>query len=312
MEIALSTCWFHGAEGGVLESIRAAREVGFRAFEIGVTDEDVPVDEIAALVRAGEVRVVSVHNLCTRSRLLGRNARGDFLGNPSESKRRDAVRRTLETIDVARSLGTDTVVVHLGEARMRSAARRQAQLGRYVLDIGRTQELSQEVQRLLRKRRDRALKTMDAVRRSLREVLERAPEAVLAVENRYYFHQVPLPDELEQLLREFPRVSYCHDVGHAHALDAIGFVPHAEWLDRFGARMAEVHIHDVVQLVDHLPPGAGHMDFGMLRGRIPSSVPLVMEVHDGYPPAQLAAARRFLERHFDASPPRSDPPRTAV
>ncbi len=314
MEIALSTCWFHGPGGGPLESIREAREVGFRAFEIGVTDEDVPVDEITALVRAGEIRVVSVHNLCTRSRLLGKNARGDFLGHPSEPKRRETVQRTLETIDVARALGTNLVVVHLGEARMRSATRRQMRLGQYVLQVGRTHELGQEVQRLLRKRRDRALRGMDAVRRSLREIFERAPDATLAVENRYYFHQVPLPDELEQLLREFPapRLAYCHDVGHANALDAIGFVPHAEWLDRFGARMAEVHIHDVVQLADHVPPGAGHLDFEALRGRIPLSAPLVMEVHDGYPPAQMAAARRFLERHLDPSLPRSDPPRTAT
>lgn len=307
MEVALSTCWFPGEAGSCLETIRAARALGFRSFEIGVTDEDVPVDGIAALVRAGEIHVVSVHNLCTRSRLRGKNARGDFLGHPSEARRRDAVRRTLETIDVARVLGAGVVVVHLGEARMRSAARRQTRLGRYVLEVGRTHELAQEVQRLLRKRRDRALRAMDAVRRSLREVLERAPDATVAVENRYYFHQIPLPDELDQLLQEFPRLSFCHDVGHAHALDAIGFVPHAEWLDRFGARMGEVHVHDVVGLVDHVPPGAGHLDYGALRGRIPASAQVVMEVHDGYPPVQLAAAKRFLERHLDASPPRSDP-----
>ncbi len=310
MEIALSTCWFHGPEDGVLASIRAAREIGVRAFEIGVTGTDVPVDEIASLVRGGEIRVVSVHNLCTRSRVLGKNARGDFLGHPSEGRRRETVRRTLETIDVARALGAGVVVVHLGETRMRSASRRQTRMGRYVLDLGRTHELTQEVQRLLRKRRDRALGAMDAVRRSLREIAERAPDVTIAAENRYYFHQLPLPDELDQLLREFPRLAYCHDVGHANALDAIGFVPHAEWLERFGPRIAEVHIHDVVQLVDHLPPGAGHFDFGMLRDRIPPSASIVMEVHDGYPPAQIAAAKRFLERNL--SPRRSDPPPPAV
>lgn len=312
MEVALSTCWFPGPDGGPLATIRAAREIGFRAFEIGVTDMDVPVDEIASLVRAGEVRVVSVHNLCTHSRIHGKNARGDFLGHPAEGKRRETVRRTLETIDVARALGAGVVVVHLGEARMRSASRRQTRMGRYVLDLGRTQELAQEVQRLLRKRRDRALAAMDAGRRSLREIAEHAPDVTIAVENRYFFHQVPLPDEMDQLLRDFPRLAYCHDVGHAHALDAIGFVPHQEWLDRFGARMAEVHIHDVVQLVDHLPPGAGHLDFALLRDRIPASAHVVMEVHDGYPPAQMAAAKRFLERHLGPSPLRSDPPRTAV
>lgn len=298
MEIALSTAWFHGEDAGALASIRAARQVGFRSFEIGVTDQDVPVDEIASLVRAGELRVVSVHNFCTRRRVQGKNAQGDFLGHPVERKRREAVRLTLETIDVARALGARTVVVHLGEARMRSATRRQIRLGRYVLQVGRTQELTQEVQRLLRKRRDRALVAMDAVRKSLQEVVDRAPDVTLAVENRYYFHQVPLPDELDALLREFPTLSYCHDVGHANALDAIGFVPHSEWLDRFGARMGEVHVHDVVQLADHLPPGAGHFDFRLLHGRIPETAHVVMEVRGGYPPAQIAAARRFLERHL--------------
>lgn len=298
MEIALSTTWFPGAEGGPLATIRAAREIGFHAFEIGVTGDDVPVDEIAALVRAGEIRVASVHNLCTRVRVRGRNARGDFLGHPSDGKRRDAVRRTLETIDVARGLGAKVVVVHLGEARMRSATRRQIRLGRYVTQVGRTHELEQEVQRLLRKRRDRVLPALDAARRSLREVFDRNPDVTIAVENRFYFHHVPLPDELDQLLRDFPRLGYCHDVGHAHALDALGFVPHAEWLDRFGPRLVEVHLHDVVQFVDHLPPGAGHLDYAPLRDRIPASALAVMEVHDGYPPAQMAAAKRFLERHL--------------
>ncbi len=307
MGLALSTSWFPQPGAGVLETIRVAREFGFRDFEIGVTEEPFPLDEVASLVRGGEIRVVSVHNVCARTRLRGKNARGDFLAHPSPSKRRDTVKATLETIDAARTLGAPVVVAHLGEARIRAAARRQSRLARFYAEFGPTRDLTDEVQRLMRKRRDPVLRAMDALRQSLREIFDAAPDASLGVENRYYFHQIPLPDELEALFRDFPspRLVYWHDVGHAHALDALGIVPHATWFDRFGARLAGLHLHDVIQLTDHLPPGAGHFDFASIRDRIPAGAVRVLELHDGYPGAQLAAARRFLERHLS---PATDPP----
>ena len=89
----------------------------------------------------------------------------------------------------------------------------------------------------------------------------------LGLENRYHYMDIPTPDELEQLLELAgpDRLGFIYDVGHAQALDRLGFFPHEEWLKRFASRMIGAHLHDVIGVNDHHAPGLGEIDFASHR-----------------------------------------------
>jgi len=59
-------------------------------------------------------------------------------------------------------------------------------------------------------------------------------------------------------LRGYP-CGFCLDVGHAHAFTALE--PRG-WVERLGARIVHLHVHDNLGDDDrHLPPGQGNIDF---------------------------------------------------
>ena len=114
------------------------------------------------------------------------------------------------------------------------------------------------------------------VMKSLIEIAEynsRLKGPALALENRYRYYDLPLPDELERMLAIMGgnAFGFQYDIGHAVALDALGLVDHLEWLTRFGSRMVGVHIHDVDGLEDHQAPGMGKVDFQTIASYLPEN-----------------------------------------
>src|SRR4030042_250970 len=85
----------------------------------------------------------------------------------------------------------------------------------------------------------------------------------LGFENRYHYMDIPIIDEMEELLclADPGQLGFIYDVGHAQALDRLGFFPHSEWLTRYSARIFGTHLHDVIGVSDHFAPGLGEIDF---------------------------------------------------
>jgi sugar phosphate isomerase/epimerase len=142
---------------------------------------------------------------------------------------------------------------------------------------------------------------MRSVRRSLIELAEyAAPKGVvLGLENRDHYYEIPLPDELDDLLDlgfgEW--VGYWHDVGHAQVLQNLGFCAQEEWLHRFAGaqgRMIGVHLHDVAGLEDHMPAGLGQVDWWLVARHLPASALRTCEVRSFYSPEQVAAGLKWL------------------
>lgn len=82
----------------------------------------------------------------------------------------------------------------------------------------------------------------------------------LALENIFDHQPEPLATLLEQL--NSPWLVHCFDVGHWQLFSR---TPLTEWFDRFGSRIAHLHLHDNHgEADDHLPVGAGKIDFSQL------------------------------------------------
>jgi len=120
----------------------------------------------------------------------------------------------------------------------------------------------------------------------------------LGLENRYRYYDIPLLDEMEQLLAicDANWYGFQYDVGHAHTLDVLGLVPHFEWLERFSSRMVGVHFHDVIGITDHQVPGQGDVDFTAISRYIPDSAQITLEIG---PKASLTDLAEGLQRLVD-------------
>jgi sugar phosphate isomerase/epimerase len=141
----------------------------------------------------------------------------------------------------------------------------------------------------------------EAARKSLQELLEYAGQfrIRLGLENRYHYFDIPNPDEMGELLAlaDRDRLGFVYDVGHAQALDRLGFFPHEEWLRRYSSRMIEVHLHDVKGVDDHLAPGLGEVDFNMVASYLPEDAIRTCEVRPGSTPEQVKAGLKYLSEH---------------
>ena len=104
----------------------------------------------------------------------------------------------------------------------------------------------------------------EQVIKSLLEILKfnaQGKKIPLALENRHRYFDLPIPDELDEMLSLGDGKSFGvqYDIGHAVVLNELGLVQHEEWLKRFGSRIIGVHIHDVKGITDHLAPGLGKL-----------------------------------------------------
>jgi sugar phosphate isomerase/epimerase len=137
---------------------------------------------------------------------------------------------------------------------------------------------------------------LDAVRKSMVELIAftRGSGVSLALENRYRYYDIPLPDEMQEFLDlcNEPWFGFQLDTGHAFALEHLGLVEPDEWLKRFSTRIIGVHLHDVIGLTDHQPPGKGELDFAKLAVSLPENALRTLEVG---PQASLADLKAGLE-----------------
>jgi sugar phosphate isomerase/epimerase len=151
-------------------------------------------------------------------------------------------------------------------------------------------------------RKDRRPPHIDSVIRSLEELIAYVGEddITLCIENRYYFHQIPLPVEVLYLIDELSsdKLKYWHDIGHAHVLEAQGWLPHLPSLDTLKGHLFGVHIHDSVFTGDHLAPGTGEIDFMPVFQRIPPGAIKIMELSPRVSEEEVAVSLAFL-REFD-------------
>jgi sugar phosphate isomerase/epimerase len=139
---------------------------------------------------------------------------------------------------------------------------------------------------------------MQSVRRSLIELAEHAERlgVRLGLENRLHFYEIPLPDELKDLLSLGlgDTVGYWHDVGHAQILERHGFYSQEEWLRRFSGRMVGIHFHDVRDMADHVAAGLGEVDWDLVFAYLPARALRTCEFKPTNSPQETAAGLKFL------------------
>ncbi len=298
---ALSTSWNALQYSRAKDIIEEIKGLGFDRVELNFNLTSALVQEMLSLKEQGSIQVVSIHNFCPIPEGISREKASPDIFSLSaldEKEREKALSCTCKTIDTACAIGAEVVVLHLGKVQMEerikdlACAYAEQDKRRYTRLKGR---MFKEREKKSKRFFAQALKSLEQLCRYAQK-----QKVKLGIENRYYFSEIPAPQELEVILATFsgPPLYYWHDVGHAQVYENLDFFKHKTMLDKFGRRMAGIHLHDVEGVDDHRAPLKGKFDFTILKTYMKEEILKVLEPHYPATAGEIIRGRRYLEKLF--------------
>jgi sugar phosphate isomerase/epimerase len=298
--------WMQQRHQSLEEFFDAGRELGFDTFELShqVTEEMVQ----AARLSAGEFQ--GVHAPCPTNP----RTRGAQVSSLDKEERALAVEAVAASIQLAEQIGAHVVVVHAGRVVLNPMLETDLR-ALYNQGLKGTGEYDALIAELVEERKRQAERHLDAALWSLDRLANVADSAGvrLGLENRVHYYEIPLPDELDLLVRELAGpVAFCFDTGHAYVLEELGFVSHDEWLSGFGDHLVGVHLHDVrvvrerpdpsehmvlgTGLQDHVVPSTGVVDFEELLSYASDRVIFTCEFDWYHSPQEVEEGLAYLQK----------------
>lgn len=304
MSLALSTAWNSSQYSLGQEIIAGIKKLGFQEVELNFSLSLSIINEIAELVKRGEINVISLHNFCPIPDGFTReNALPDCyaISSLNEEERKKAILQTKKTIDTARELNAKVVVLHCGRVEVSNFTPDLIQLyNNHAIESKKYKDL---IERMINERRRSSKPYFEKTLKSLEELNRYAQEknVSLGIENRFYYREIPSLEEIEEILSTFrsSNLFYWHDTGHAQVFENLGFGKHKDFLDRYANRMIGAHLHDVIGVSDHKAPSKGEINFAMLIDYIERETLKVIEAHYPVREEELAESKRYLEEIFD-------------
>ncbi len=282
----------------MLEEIRSA---GFDAVELNFALTRAMVDEIAEIKKDAEIAVSSLHNMCPLpDEIKQSEASPDYysLASGDANERAMALKAAQDSVDYASKLGAAAVVLHGGRVPIKDRTR---ELASVIDDAGKAALIRGD---MARERAEKSGGCVDNLLSSLKILVPYASKKMirLGLENRYYYREIPLSDELEYIFKKFKTDTLCywHDAGHAEVFDRLGLAVHEEMLRKFSNRLLGVHLHDIIGPInDHKAPGCGTFDFRMLKPYIKKDTIKVIEAHQPATAEELRRSVAYLDKIFN-------------
>ena len=277
--LAISTMWnaFKQQDGAVL--FDELKELGFESIELS---RHLTLDQIEQLKPSlRENPPCSIHNFCP---ILPGTSQAEkdkiLLSSLNTDERKEAIRRTLQTMELAVELEVPIVVLHLGEVDTYD----RSYLMRNLYNYGEREfeAFDQKVAEATEWRKRKEAKHQDAVLRSLDELNEYAlrMELCIAIENRPHYYQIPNFDEVGLFFDQFygSPMRYWHDIGHATLQEKLGVCWADTWLEQYAEHLVGVNLHDLKGLEAYHPPGTGDLEWDEIFEQLPSDVLKVLEI----------------------------------
>ncbi|HEY5159062.1 MAG TPA: HAD-IA family hydrolase, partial [Anaerolineales bacterium] len=293
-EASLSTMWAKRNFPLLSDFFLAAERFGFSKIELNHQ-----VDSgMLRSVDLSKYEISSIHEPCPANIPVETlKVRDWMISSPDEDCRQQGVAAIKRSIELAATLSVRTVVVHAGQVSLELVLENKL---RNLFEDRLTETAEyQETKRLMVERRLILIgPCLEAVGKSLKELVEYACrfDVRLGLENRFHYFDIPTQDEMSVLLAlaEPDRLGFIYDVGHATAMDRLGFFQNEMWLKRFGGRILGTHLHDVIGITDHYAPGLGDVDFRMVAGYLSKEAFRTIEVMSFTTPEQIKTGLKKL------------------
>ena len=284
---SLSTMWAINNYPNLNDFFNVSRQLGFQKIELNHQVNS----QMLSQVNFDHYQFSSIHEPCpadiANKELVDRDW---VISSHNEASRIQGVTAVKKSIRLAHDLGAPTIVIHCGNVTTDMSYETKLRL---LFDAHKTQsdEYLYIKSQFVQIRSDFAHPRIQAVKKSLNELLEYADrfKVKLGLENRYHYMDIPILDEMDELLclAGPEKLGFIYDVGHGQALDRLGFFPHTEWLKRYSTRIFGVHLHDVIGLTDHYAPGLGEIDFKFIATHLPENSFRTFEMQPGNTLAQV-------------------------
>ncbi len=291
---SLSSMWMVGRFAEFNDFQKTTHGLGFRGIELN-HQIDLNVLERMEFTRH---EVSGVHEPCPADVPMPVLKQKDWLiSSLDEENRRQGIRMVKRSINLAHQLGAPRVILHAGQIHgmddLEGKIRKLYQSGK---------EKSPEFNKLVKevkKYKDKKVRLhLEASFTSLQELVEYAGQysIQIGIENRYHFMDIPGLDDMQTLLSVAnpAQLGFIFDIGHATAMDHLGFYKFEDWLDRYASRIIGVHLHDVNGIEDHLAPGLGKVDFKRVASYLPPDAFRTLEVKVNNTPEQITAGMKLL------------------
>ncbi len=221
------------------------------------------------------------------------------LSSLDNDERIEAIRRTVQTMQLAIEMEIPNVILRLGKVDTYDRSHLMKEL--YEYGEREFEAFSKKVTEATEWRKRKAAKHHDAVMRSIDELNERAlkMEICIAIENPPDYIQIPSFDEVELLFSKFygSPMRYWHNVGHAVFQEKLGLCWSHEWLESYNEHLIGVSLHDLKDLEMSHPPGAGDIDWDETFPLIKPDVIKVMDIKHG-DEGEVIQARELCEAFF--------------
>jgi sugar phosphate isomerase/epimerase len=300
MDFFLSTNWNAARRARGEWLVDEILELGFAGVEIGHQLSEVQAEGVRQRVRAGALRVSSVHAYAPYPiGAPGGHPELYLLASRNEDERAMAAVLLQRTLQFAAELRADAVVVHAGRIPLTPLSHELIESAEEDgLDSRRYQKL---LARNQRRRARKARKHLDALCRSLDALLPLCAQwnVALCLENLPSWEALPTEDEMLELKQRYPapQLGYWHDMGHGQVRENLGWIRHREAAERLLPHTRGLHIHDVLPLArDHLPPPLGRLPFADFAFYGPAPVLRVLEPDPRASAADLAAGLRHMQQ----------------
>ncbi|MCK4262767.1 MAG: TIM barrel protein [Dehalococcoidia bacterium] len=296
VQISLSTMWAKDRFANLAEFVAKARQLGFTHVEANATVSPRGLEE---LLQTG-FPISSIHSPCPAvSSSRGIPTANLSLSSLDRSEQEEAIDHAAKTIDLASKVGANAVVLHMGELPI--ALRLEDELRQlYRQNLAKTTTYSELREQLSHQRACEAPPYLEQAKKSLQRLSEYAEHraVLLGLETRVHFSEIPSIKEMSELLGETRResVGYWHDVGHAEMQQRLGFVPHEAWFSQFECEMIGVHLHDVLGISDHRPPGKGDVNWEMIVKNLPPQAIRVCEIAEWNEESDIQGVVSFLKK----------------
>jgi sugar phosphate isomerase/epimerase len=300
--LSLSTAWWGRLERPLETYFALLVEQGFRAYELNFVVHPLDIAALERCMARWDLQISSLHNICSSDAapIAPDDAYGDNVAALDEAERRQSAGHLRATAETALRLGARAVVIHAGSIPAIKADRAYFDLLR-ALSKGQVElaTVQAEMRRRTVERDALAAPHLPQLIRTLGEVCADFPTLRFGLESRYHYHSFPSVNELAGILDALalPNVGYWHDCGHAQFQENLGLCRHADWLERYGARLVGVHFHGMFNIVhDHAAPAAGNMPFELVRSYLQPDTIGVLELASSNALGALIAGRDYLER----------------
>jgi sugar phosphate isomerase/epimerase len=262
--------------------IQEILDLGFDTVELGHGTRLPLVEGILKMFEAGKVKISSLHNFCPLPPEIPRASPDCYqFTSDRQPERERAVRNSQKTIDFAKRLGAQFVVIHLGSVP----------IGDYTDRLVRMAEVGMRSSKGFAQVRLEAVKKREAKQEGpfrrmlecLKELYEYAEERGirLGIESRHSYEEMPSEREMLAVLEQFPAptAGYWHDFGHVQVKHNLGFLDHVEWMQKVAPRLIGCHLHDTKWPGrDHMAPFTGDVEYDKLVPLIPKGMLYVFEM----------------------------------